>query len=85
MCLTPFFHPTVQHPPGIPKPSFSEPINNITVSKGRDITFTCVVKHLGQYKVSHRCLHQHKVELLFRLCVLEEETDMWHDFIIQHW
>lgn len=44
-------HGKVQHPPGVPRPSFSEPINNITVSKGRDITFTCVVKHLEKYKV----------------------------------
>ncbi|XP_069191876.1 lachesin isoform X2 [Procambarus clarkii] len=44
-------HAKMQHPPGNPPPSFGDPIGNITVIKGRDITFTCVVKHLGPYKV----------------------------------
>ncbi|XP_071530945.1 lachesin-like [Panulirus ornatus] len=44
-------HGKVQHLPGNPMPSFGDPIGNITVIKGRDIIFTCVVKHLGPYKV----------------------------------
>ncbi|XP_076059177.1 uncharacterized protein LOC143035893 [Oratosquilla oratoria] len=41
----------VQHEPGDPLPTFTEPIGNITEIKGRDIKFTCVVKNLGEYKV----------------------------------
>lgn len=33
-------------------PKFSQPLENITVSQGRDVTFTCVVDNIGQYKVS---------------------------------
>ncbi|KAI5708477.1 hypothetical protein M8J77_023403 [Diaphorina citri] len=34
------------------KPSFLEPLENITISQGRDISFTCVVNNLGPYKVA---------------------------------
>ncbi|KAK8734603.1 hypothetical protein OTU49_005894 [Cherax quadricarinatus] len=44
-------HGKVQHSPGNPLPEFGDEIGNITVIKGRDIIFTCVVKHLGPYKV----------------------------------
>ncbi|XP_063241695.1 lachesin-like [Bacillus rossius redtenbacheri] len=33
-------------------PEFLAPLENITVSQGRDIYFTCVVNHLGQYTVA---------------------------------
>lgn len=34
------------------QPEFSGPITNLTVPLGRDATFTCLVKHLGGYRVS---------------------------------
>jgi hypothetical protein len=34
-----------------PEPEFLQPLENHTVTQGRDIFFTCVVNHLGQYKV----------------------------------
>lgn len=33
-------------------PEFAAPISNLTVALGRDATFTCLVKHLGGYRVS---------------------------------
>lgn len=33
-------------------PEFAGPIKNLTVPLGRDATFTCLVKHLGGYRVS---------------------------------
>lgn len=34
-----------------PEPEFLAPLDNITVTQGRDVSFTCVVDHLGPYKV----------------------------------
>ncbi|XP_076356576.1 neurotrimin-like isoform X2 [Tachypleus tridentatus] len=34
------------------KPEFAEPIPNITVSAGRDVSIPCVVDHLGKYRVA---------------------------------
>ena len=33
-------------------PEFADTIQNVTVSLGRDATFTCLVNHLGGYRVS---------------------------------
>lgn len=33
------------------QPEFSEPLANLTVAVGRDATFTCMVQHLGGYRV----------------------------------
>jgi hypothetical protein len=33
------------------EPEFLQPLENHTVTQGRDIFFTCVVNHLGPYKV----------------------------------
>jgi hypothetical protein len=33
------------------EPEFLQPLENHTVTQGRDIFFTCVVNHLGSYKV----------------------------------
>lgn len=35
-----------------PEPEFLAPLDNLTVTQGRDVSFTCVVNNLGQYKVS---------------------------------
>jgi hypothetical protein len=37
-----------------PEPEFLQPLENHTVTQGRDIFFTCVVNHLGPYKVCVR-------------------------------
>ncbi|XP_022256909.1 neurotrimin-like, partial [Limulus polyphemus] len=34
------------------EPEFAEPIPNITVSAGRDVSIPCVVDHLGSYRVA---------------------------------
>lgn len=34
------------------QPEFSSPISNLTIPLGRDATFTCLVEHLGGYRVS---------------------------------
>ncbi|XP_066591591.1 lachesin-like isoform X2 [Prorops nasuta] len=33
-------------------PRFSEPLNNLTISVGRDAVFNCIVENLGPYKVA---------------------------------
>ncbi|XP_023227170.1 lachesin-like [Centruroides sculpturatus] len=35
-----------------PEPSFAEPIPNVTVAAGRDVTLPCVVENLGNYRVA---------------------------------
>jgi hypothetical protein len=34
------------------EPEFLEPLQNLTVTAGREVKLQCVVKHLGSYKVS---------------------------------
>lgn len=36
------------------EPEFLQPLDNLTVTQGRDVSFTCVVNNLGQYRVSIR-------------------------------
>lgn len=38
-------------PPEI-EPEFLAPLGNQTATQGRDVTFTCIVNHLGPYRVS---------------------------------
>lgn len=33
------------------EPEFVEPLQNLTVTAGRDVKLRCVVKHVGSYKV----------------------------------
>ena len=33
-------------------PRFGKPLNNLTISVGREAIFTCIVENLGPYKVS---------------------------------
>lgn len=35
------------------QPEFLAPLDNLTITQGRDISFTCVVNNLGQYRVSY--------------------------------
>ncbi|CAG9797227.1 unnamed protein product [Chironomus riparius] len=32
------------------EPEFLQPLDNLTVTQGRDVSFTCVVNNLGQYR-----------------------------------
>lgn len=43
---------TTPHMNILPKPSFAEPIPNVTVSAGRDVSLPCVIENLGNYRVS---------------------------------
>jgi hypothetical protein len=36
-----------------PEPEFLQALDNLTVTQGRDVSFTCVVNNLGQYRVSY--------------------------------
>ncbi|EZA52928.1 hypothetical protein X777_07398 [Ooceraea biroi] len=36
-------------------PTFGRPLNNLTVSVGREAIFTCIVEGLGPYKVRGNC------------------------------
>lgn len=40
------------------RPMFAEPIPNVTVPLGRDVSLPCVVENLGNYKVikSKKCI-----------------------------
>jgi len=33
------------------QPEFLQPLENYTVTQGRDVFFTCIVNHLASYKV----------------------------------
>jgi len=41
------------------QPEFVESISNVSVAVGRDATFTCHVRHLGGYRVSHQLTPVH--------------------------
>ena len=45
------------------RPMFVESLKNLTVPIGRDATFTCVVRHLGGYRVSNITWHDIPVYL----------------------
>lgn len=42
----------VQLQPNEPEPQFLASLENMTASQGRDVQFTCIVDHLGPYRVS---------------------------------
>ncbi|XP_046644104.1 lachesin-like isoform X2 [Daphnia pulicaria] len=46
---------------GEPAPVFLEPVNNVTVVIGRDISLTCAVDHLGPNKVAWIHLDRHMI------------------------
>lgn len=47
-----YFHPTGHGSQSEAQPEFLAPLDNLTVTQGRDVSFTCVVNNLGQYRVS---------------------------------
>ncbi|XP_068082320.1 uncharacterized protein [Anabrus simplex] len=74
-----------QIPPQELEPEFLAPLENMTVTQGRDISFTCVVNHLGQYKVAWiksdskaiLAIHTHLVAHNSRLSVTHNGHNTW--------
>ncbi|KAH8395623.1 hypothetical protein KR222_003719, partial [Zaprionus bogoriensis] len=66
-------------------PQFLAQLTNITVSQGRDVSFTCVVDNLGQYRVAWiksdskaiLGIHTHMVSLNPRLSVTHNGHNTW--------
>ncbi|GIY29104.1 hypothetical protein CDAR_556551 [Caerostris darwini] len=47
----------------LPEPEFAEPIPNVTVSAGRDVSLPCVVDNLGTYRVDGKGLMRRPSEV----------------------
>ncbi|KAM0726318.1 Lachesin [Formica fusca] len=68
------------------QPEFSGPITNLTVPLGRDATFTCLVKHLGGYRVGWvkadtkaiQAIHDHVITHNQRVSVSHSDHSMWN-------
>ncbi|XP_047115610.1 leucine-rich repeats and immunoglobulin-like domains protein 1 [Schistocerca piceifrons] len=71
--------------PDEPMPEFLAPLENLTATQGRDVTFTCVVNHLGKYKVAWiksdskaiLAIHTHLVAHNPRLTVTHNGHNTW--------
>ncbi|XP_026300928.1 lachesin-like isoform X2 [Apis mellifera] len=67
-------------------PEFAAPISNLTVALGRDATFTCLVKHLGGYRVGWlkveskaiQAIHDHVITHNNRVSVSHSDHTMWN-------
>nr|CAD7395538.1 unnamed protein product [Timema cristinae] len=67
------------------EPEFLAPLENLTVTQGRDVHFTCVVNHLGTYKVAWiksdskaiLAIHTHLVAHNPRLSVTHNGHNTW--------
>ncbi|XP_024082123.1 lachesin-like isoform X2 [Cimex lectularius] len=67
------------------EPEFLENLENHTVTQGRDVSFTCVVNHLGSYKVAWiksdskaiLAIHTHLVAHNNRLSVTHNGHNTW--------
>ncbi|KAK7866545.1 hypothetical protein R5R35_002875 [Gryllus longicercus] len=74
-----------QLPPEEPEPEFLAPLENMTVTQGRHVSFTCVVNHLGSYKVAWiksdskaiLAIHDHMVTHNPRLAVTHNGHNTW--------
>ncbi|XP_046398595.1 lachesin-like [Ischnura elegans] len=68
------------------QPEFAEPIVNLTVPVGRDATFTCVVSHLGGYRVGWvkadtkaiQAIHDHVITHNPRVSVSHNDQSTWN-------
>ncbi|KAH0953011.1 hypothetical protein HN011_000052 [Eciton burchellii] len=68
------------------QPEFSGPIANLTVTLGREATFTCHVKHLGGYRVGWvkadtkaiQAIHDHVITHNPRVAVTHSDHTMWN-------
>lgn len=47
-------------------PRFGKPLNNLTISVGREAIFTCIVENLGPYKASNNLIIK-----------INEKVSMW--------
>ncbi|XP_067625213.1 lachesin [Eurosta solidaginis] len=71
--------------PNEPESEFLPQLTNFTVPQGRDVSFTCVVNNLGQYRVSTIKsdskaifgIHTHMVSLNPRLSVIHNGHNTW--------
>uniref|UniRef100_A0A1I8NHV3 Ig-like domain-containing protein n=1 Tax=Musca domestica TaxID=7370 RepID=A0A1I8NHV3_MUSDO len=78
-------HAQGHNQPDEPEPVFLSQLPNVTVSQGRDVSFTCVVNNLGQYKVAWiksdskaiLGIHTHMVSLNPRLSVTHNGHNTW--------
>ncbi|XP_039276696.1 lachesin-like [Nilaparvata lugens] len=67
-------------------PTFSEPLSNLTVAVGRDATFTCMVQHLGGYRVGWvkadtkaiQAIHDHVITHNPRVSVSHNDHSTWN-------
>ncbi|XP_075215406.1 lachesin-like [Lycorma delicatula] len=68
------------------QPEFSEPLANLTVAVGRDATFTCMVQHLGGYRVGWvkadtkaiQAIHDHVITHNPRVSVSHNDHSTWN-------
>ncbi|XP_046829335.1 lachesin-like isoform X1 [Vespa crabro] len=71
---------------GAYQPEFAGPITNLTIPLGRDATFTCLVKHLGGYRVGWvkadtkaiQAIHDHVITHNKRISVSHSDHTMWN-------
>ncbi|XP_048262529.1 uncharacterized protein LOC125385267 [Bombus terrestris] len=67
-------------------PEFADTIQNVTVSLGRDATFTCLVNHLGCYRVGRvkvdtkaiQAIHDHVITHNNRVLVSHSDHTTWN-------
>ncbi|XP_076174215.1 lachesin [Ptiloglossa arizonensis] len=67
-------------------PEFAGPITNLTIPLGRDAIFTCLVKHLGGYRVGWvkadtkaiQAIHDHVITHNKRISVSHSDHTMWN-------
>ncbi|KAK3917383.1 Lachesin, partial [Frankliniella fusca] len=75
----------VQPLPNEPEPEFLQPLENHTASQGRNVEFTCIVDHLGPYRVAWiksdtkaiLAIHTHLVAHNQRLGVTHNGHNTW--------
>ncbi|XP_060830052.1 lachesin-like [Bombus pascuorum] len=68
------------------QPEFADTIQDVTVSLGRDATFTCLVNHLGDYKVGWlkvdtkaiQAIHDHVITHNERVSVSHSDHTTWN-------
>ncbi|XP_048477640.1 lachesin [Plutella xylostella] len=76
---------TGEMPVAAPAPEFLQPLENHTVTQGRDVHFTCVVNHLSDYRVAWiksdskaiLAIHTSMVALNPRLAVTYNNHNTW--------
>ncbi|XP_018018946.1 hemicentin-1 isoform X2 [Hyalella azteca] len=67
------------------EPEFLEPLENVTVTEGREATFTCVVDHLGGFKVAWikadtkaiLAIHNRVITHNNRMSVIHSDHNTW--------